>query len=50
MTEPVFLAVEDQQTTGRAAPSGTATQPILEEAWAIAIDLDVTPASSFTRN
>ena len=39
MTDPACLAVEGQHKLGNGTPSGPALQPILEEAWAIAIDL-----------
>lgn len=39
MTDPASFAVEDQHKPGKGAPSSSVAQPILEEAWAIAIDL-----------
>lgn len=39
MTDPASLAVEGHNKLGNDAPSGRAVQPILEEAWAIALDL-----------
>ncbi|MCG7349832.1 hypothetical protein VPH46_09815 [Sphingomonas sp. MJ1 (PH-R8)] len=39
MADPASLAVEGQHKLGNGAPTDPAVQPILEEAWAIAIDL-----------
>jgi hypothetical protein len=39
MADLASLAVEGQHTPGNHPPSDSAVQPILEEAWAIAIDL-----------
>lgn len=39
MTDPASLAVEGQHKLGNGATAGPAVQPILEGAWAIAIDL-----------
>ncbi len=39
MTDPASLAVEGQHKLGNDASKGPAVRPILEEAWAIAIDL-----------